>query len=85
MIRPNYSVLDIADSVRPNLGSAKNMEKDSAEPNSSAESEGSVRSVTTTVQYIRWVRLQRRCLNLISADAHNIIDRRYDIGIGYCT
>ena len=45
MIRPNYSVLDIADSVRPNLGSAKNMEKDSAEPNSSAESEGSVRSV----------------------------------------
>ena len=26
MVRPNYSVLDIADSVRPNLGSAKNVE-----------------------------------------------------------
>ena len=26
MVRPNYSALDIADSVRPNFGSAKNME-----------------------------------------------------------
>ena len=27
MVRPNYSVLEIGDSVRPNLGSVENIEK----------------------------------------------------------
>ena len=38
MVRPNYSVLDIGDSVRPNLGSAENLETRFGR----TESEGSV-------------------------------------------
>ena len=39
MVRPNYSVLDIVDSIRPVLGLAKKIEISAW---SSAESEGSV-------------------------------------------